>query len=115
MVAAASEQMTVAPLIRLFFEDVVLREPALWKLHEAARSASLARAAVEMMQCATMRCVSPNDLLRAVTDHLRKHLHVYGTERWTLKYHLAHHIAIDYGCDGELWDAFVTEKAPQRR
>ena len=95
----------------------MLCEPALEKLHEAARSASLACAAVEMMQCATRSLVGPHELLLAVRDHLQQHLHVYGLEWWTLKYHLVFHIALQYGDDGELWDTFVTERrhrAPKR-
>ena len=38
---------------------------------------------------------------------------MYGLEWWTLKYHLVFHIAIQYGCDGELWDTFVTERRHQ--
>ena len=117
MTATASEQLTVAPLIRLFFEDVVLREPAMEQLHEAARSASLARAAVEMMQCATRSLVGPNELLLAVRDHLQQHHRVYGSLWWTLKNHLVIHIALDYFRDRELWDTFVTErrhKQPKR-
>ena len=117
MTATASEQLTVAPLIRLFFEDVVLREPAMEQLHEAARSASLACAAVEMMQCATRSLVGPNELLLAVRDHLQQHHRVYGSLWWTLKNHLVIHIALDYFRDRELWDTFVTErrhKQPKR-
>ena len=110
MAATASDQLSAAPLIRLFFEDVVLREPALGELHEAARSASLACAAVEMMQCATRSLVGPNELLLAVRDHIQQHHRVYGSLWWTLKNHLVIHIALDYFRDRELWDTFVTER-----
>ena len=41
MTASMSEQLSVAPLLRHFFQDIILAEPSLQDLHEAGRSAVL--------------------------------------------------------------------------
>ena len=106
MAATASEQLSAAPLLRNFFENVVMREPSLSQLHEAARSAALVCAAVEKLQCATRKLVGRPELRQAICDHLARHQRVHGTEWWTLKDHLALHLPDQE----ELFDTFVTER-----
>ena len=79
-------------------------------MHEAARSAALVCVAMETLQCATRQLVTPAALRQSIVDHLAQHLHVHGTDYWTLKYHLALHLADQYEDDKKLSDTFVTER-----
>jgi hypothetical protein len=114
MAATMSEQLTVAPVLRLFFfEEVVLAPPELQALHEAARSAALVCEAVETLHCCSRNLVHPSVLRKVIRDHLALHKQVHGTEWWTLKNYLAQHIAKHYEEDGVLFNTFVTERRHQ--
>ena len=76
MTASMSEQVSVAPLARHFFHDIILAEPSLQDLHEAGHSAMLVCEVVETLQCAS-RCsklVPPCELAEKMHNHLEKHV-----------------------------------------
>ena len=75
--ATASEQLTAAPVVRKYFEDVVIREPSMGPLHEAARSMALCCGAIELLQCASRQLITPAQLHDGIVHHLQKHQEVY--------------------------------------
>jgi hypothetical protein len=88
-----SEQLSAAPILREYFEHVVLAELAVRRLHAAARCVVAACIAVEMLHCGTRQRVSRAELVRVVDDHNAQHQRCHGVKYWTLKNHLAMHIA----------------------
>ena len=110
LTATASDLLSAAPIFQCFFDDIILQEPALGALHNAARCAALACTAIEMLHCAERRLPPAAALHEAIHDHLALHLTVYGREWWVLKHHLAIHIGEHYALDGRLMSTFVTER-----
>ena len=111
MACTASELLSAAPMCRYFFEDIILQEPDLDALHNAARCVTLACTAVELLHCAERRLPPAAALQQAIHDHLALHLTVHGSaDWWVLKHHLAIHIGEQYALDGRLMSTFVTER-----
>jgi len=118
MRASMSEQLSLAPVLALFFEDIVLAEPEMSRLHEAARSAILCCDVTEMMLHASWVRPHPSQMQNAYIDYSKKHKEVHGTEYWTLKNHLPFHLCEQYGKDrGNLPNCLCGErrhKTPKR-
>ena len=108
--AAGSDLLRAAPAIRHFCQTVVMTTPALEAFHPIALSLSLGCDALEYLQCASRKQVTPQQLQNAVMQYLRAHTAAYGDSVWVFKHHMAAHIAEMYASFGYLADSFVTER-----
>ncbi len=108
--ATASEQLSVAPVVRKFFADVVMGSPDLSILHNAADSVRLCCEAIELLEGATRLINTPEEVHNGIMAHLKKHQEVHGTAFWVFKHHQAGHLGGMFRAFGRLFNTFVTER-----
>jgi hypothetical protein len=108
--ATASEILSLVPVLRHFFADVVLKTPSLDALHDGATAMVALWDVLEAFLCATRAAIDPAELDIRILDHLRKAQHAFGVEYQKFKHHMPLHLAKMYERSGRLINSLVTER-----
>ena len=107
--AGASEQLSLMPVLRLYFQRVALPQGF---FQDGVRSMILLIDCVDVLQSTRSRhsLVTPEDVRAAVLRHLEAKLQAYGDEWFQYKDHVALHLWEQYAQAGRLSPCFVQER-----
>ena len=108
--ATASEQHSCMPVLRNFFNDVVLNVPEVAHLHDGARSMIALCDAADALELAWRRANTGQQLHNSIYSFTVAHQRAYGKRFWHWKHHAALHLGNMYNEHGFLPNSFVTEK-----
>jgi len=108
--ATASEILSVMPVVRHFFDEIVLKTPSLHVLHPGAVAISSLCDGLEALLCASRLGITSAELHERIVDHLGKAQAAFGTEYWKFKHHMPMHLADMYRLFQRLIASFVTER-----
>lgn len=110
MDSTASEQLSLATVLRYFFQEIVLKVPEMSMLHDAAEAMASLYDVLEAFLCASRDAITPQELHEHIVANLRKSQHAFGTEYQKFKHHMPLHIASMWEKLKFLVNSMVTER-----
>ena len=91
--STATELLSLGPVLRHFFSEIVLKTPSLDALHDVATAMDALFDVLEALLCASRVAVDPDELDGVIVDHLRTAQHAFGVLYQKFKHHMPLHLA----------------------
>jgi hypothetical protein len=106
----ASECLSIAPVLKKYFKDVVANTAIGAKFHTEIASLLACIDALETLQYTARVPTSPKLLEQRIMDHLTKYQRAYGTHGWVWKHHASIHLPMQLATHGQLHSCFTQER-----